>query len=341
MSKFNQAYFDRLRSRVVAAGDRHIYVSVMLFNGFSVRIKGDHDPGGNPWDGHPFNIKNNVNQINGDPHRRGDGSDTQTLKIAEITVLQERYVRKVIDTLNDLDNVLWEICNEGEKDSTDWQYHMIDFIHKYEATKGRKHPVIMTAQYPGGENSTLFGGPAEAISSNNEGGYKDNPPVADGRKVIISDTDHLWGIGGDYRWVWKSFLRGHNPIFMDPYDTDLKGGLSEETIELTRKNMGYTLTYAERMNLAAMTPQPNLASSGYCLAEPGKEYLAYAPGGRVDMDLAGTTGTFNVEWLDLHTGVIRAGGSAKGGAHRKFTPPFDGDAVLYLSSESTKSHVKR
>lgn len=38
------------------------------------------------------------------------------------------------------------------------------------------------------------------------------------RKVILVDTDHLWGVGGSPAWVWKSFLRGHNPIFMDPYD---------------------------------------------------------------------------------------------------------------------------
>ena len=57
--------------------------------------------------------------------------------------------------------------------------------------------------------------------------YQIDPPAADGRKVILTDTDHLWGIGGDVAWVWKSFLRGLNPIFMDPYTrvetTDAQG----------------------------------------------------------------------------------------------------------------------
>lgn len=339
LARFDKPYFDRLRLRVMAARERGIYVSVMLFNGFSIEIKGDK--GENPWGGHPLNAKNNVNGVDGDPRKHGDGHDTHTLRIPEVTALQEKYVRKVIDTLNDLDNVLWEISNESHKESTEWQYHMIDFIHKYETAKGKRHPVIMTAQYPGGENNVLFGSPAEAISPNEKDGYKENPPVADGRKVIISDTDHLWGVGGDYRWVWKTFLRGHNPIFMDPYDTGFREGLTEESLQLIRRNMGYALTFARRINLVAMTPQPNLASSGYCLSEPGKEYLAYAPNGRVDIDLTGTTGTFNVEWLDPHTGAIKAGGSAKGGALRKFVAPFDGDAVLYMSNESTKSYSKR
>ena len=34
LSRFNQLYFDRLRSRVVAARDKGIYVSVMLFEGW-------------------------------------------------------------------------------------------------------------------------------------------------------------------------------------------------------------------------------------------------------------------------------------------------------------------
>jgi hypothetical protein len=41
--------------------------------------------------------------------------------------------------------------------------------------------------------------------------------------VILSDTDHLWCIGGNHSWVWKSFLRGLHPIFMDPYDGSILG----------------------------------------------------------------------------------------------------------------------
>ncbi|MFN6946982.1 MAG: hypothetical protein ACK4ND_18715, partial [Cytophagaceae bacterium] len=45
--------------------------------------------------------------------------------------------------------------------------------------------------------------------------YKVDPPVAGEGKVIILDTDHIWGIGDDRKWVWKSFMRGCNPIYMD------------------------------------------------------------------------------------------------------------------------------
>jgi len=29
----------------------------------------------------------------------------------------------------------------------------------------------------------------------------DTYPPSDGRRVILTDTDHLWGAGGNYRWA--------------------------------------------------------------------------------------------------------------------------------------------
>ena len=63
---------------------------------------------------------------------------------------------EIIDAVNDLDNVLYEISNESGAFANAWQYHMIKLIHVYEAGKPKQHPVGMTFQYPGGSNSELF-----------------------------------------------------------------------------------------------------------------------------------------------------------------------------------------
>lgn len=99
----------------------------MLFNGFSTDEKGAGS--GNPWPGHPMHSSNNINGINGDTNRDGYGTETHQNSIAAVTALQEAYVKKVIDTVNDLDNVLYEICNECDSGSTKWQKRMIDYIH--------------------------------------------------------------------------------------------------------------------------------------------------------------------------------------------------------------------
>ena len=334
LTKYDAEYFGRLRTRVEAAGKRGIYVSVMLFEGWAMQ----HSPGA--WEGHPLHPKNNVSGINGDSNGDGKGLEVHELVDPKVTAVQEAYVRKVIDTVGDLDNVLYEISNENHPPSTKWQYHMIEFIHACEKTRPKQHPVGMTFQYKGGSNRTLFESPAEWVSPNPSTdvtkpySYRDNPPPADGRKVVLTDTDHLWGIGGDYRWVWKSFLRGHNPIFMDPYDGQVLGLRQPENWPALRAAMGHALRLSRRMNLAAMKPLGKLASTGYCLANPAKskaEYLVYLPkGGKVTVDLSAAAGKLGVEWIDPKTGKATKAEAVSGGGRREFTAPFSGDAVLHI-----------
>ena len=54
LEKWDDAYFERLRARVREAGDRGIYVSVMLFQGWS---SAKSWLGGTPWRGHPYHPK--------------------------------------------------------------------------------------------------------------------------------------------------------------------------------------------------------------------------------------------------------------------------------------------
>jgi hypothetical protein len=326
LTKFDADYFERLRTRVAAARDRGIYVSIMLFEGWAMQFS----PGA--WEGHPFNPANNVNRLNGDANGDRKGLEVHELVVAAVTAAQEAYVRKVIDTVNGLDNVLYEISNENHPPSTEWQYHMIRFIKDYEKTKPKQHPVGMTFQYKGGSNKTLFDGPADWVSPNPDGGYRDNPPAADGKKVVLNDTDHLWGIGGNAAWVWKSFLRGHNPIFMDPYDGLILGERFEPKFEPVRRAMGDAARWASRLDLAAMMPQDKLASTGYCLANPGSEYLVYLPaGGEVTVDLSAVARTLAAEWLDPKTGKITRGDTIAGGGSCQLKAPFPGEAVLCLA----------
>lgn len=366
LTKLNQEYFDRLRSRVQAAQNRGIYVSVMLFQGGSIEAKGEPV---NPWVGHPFNVKNNVNGIDGDPNHDGEGKEVHTLKIPAVTRVQEAYVRKVIDTLNDLDNVLYEISNESHRDSQDWQYHIIQYIKQYEAGKAKQHPVGMTVEYPYGDNADLLASPADWVSPNEwaipgrqdlESTYKVDPPPTDGRKVILADTDHLWGLGGNPEWVWKSFTRGYQPIFMDLDEPRFVKHLkpeNRETWEATRRAMGQTLALARRIPLQTMLPATEIASSGYCLTNRESSYVVYLPvdyygSGRrtvagkvlrflfrkemikkiVSVDLSAATGSFLVEWFNVGTGEAVPVGTTTGGNVQHFAAPFLGDAVLYLTA---------
>jgi hypothetical protein len=337
LDSFNPAYFARMRQHIIEAGQHGIYVSIMLFNGWSIEDKNRGN--NNPWHGHPFNRDNNINGIDGDPNSDDEGLETQTLQEPALVARQEAYVRKVVDAVNDLDNVLYEISNEsrgGNAGAEAWQYHMIEYLKAYESGKPKQHPVGMTVLFPDGNNDVLFASPADWIAPQ---GSTEAPDATDERKVIIDDTDHLCGVCGSEAWVWKSFTRGRNPVLMDPYDgtypiTSAPYDASDPRWEAIRMNFGYARGYANRINLAAMVPHGELASTGYCLANPvaqGAEYLLYLPqGGTVTVDLSATSETLTVEWFDPSTGQTSPGGTVAGGSLVSLPAPTDGDAVLYL-----------
>ncbi len=325
LEQFDGEYFSRLRDRVKLASARGIYVSIMLFEGWELQFT-------DAWKYHPFHQPNNVNGIEADAY--GRGLYYQQLKDdpmgLRVRALEEAYVRKVVDTVNDLDNVLYEISNEAGAYSTEWQYYFINFIHHYESARPKQHPVGMTFQYRGGSNQILFDSPADWVSPNPgspEEAYRTNPSARYTGKVILNDTDHLWGHqGGDSVWVWKSFMRGLNVLFMEELLP------SPTWQDSARGAMGQVRTWAERIDLAHMTPAPELAQTGYVLANRGAEYVAYQDGsqGEFWIDLTGADTEFTVEWFDPANGRSIPGKPAKGGARRTFTTPFGGPAVIYL-----------
>lgn len=370
LEQFDPAYYDRLRERVAAAGNAGIYVSIMLFEGFGLHLSGPPDN----IEGHPFHAANNINGVGIESIR-----DYQVIPLdSRVQALQEAHIRKVIDTVHDLDNVLYEVANEssglmadsvqlpdGSKidtrigDSTPWQYWVVQFVKEYEQQKGYTHrPVGMTFQYPvvnpGEANDRLFNGPSDWISPGMDemlapaekgkgpppGRWLVNPPANEGRKVVISDTDHYSPDKADALWAWKSFLRGHNPVLYDfgVMDVDKRfppppGLPPVEVLEPARKAMGDTRRYATRMDLRTMLPSESLSSTGFALAHRSEEYLVLQPGessNEFTVELA--NGAYDVEWYNVVSratlAVERINVSSVGAT--TFAAPFAGPAVLYL-----------
>jgi hypothetical protein len=245
------------------------------------------------------------------------------------------------------------------------QYWVIALVSRHESEMGYdRHPIGMTMQFPVRDqtkvNDTLFGSRAEWISPGYDdeifagGGHPmapgspqsrwlENPPAADGRKVVISDTDHYAPGRGDALWAWKSFLRGHHPILMDfgligginPPDPSAGGPMSYAAFEPARHAMGDTLRFAERMNLIEMEPREDLSSTGYALANPGQEYLVLQPGGAADpFTVVLEPGTYSAEWFSVQRRetIPAQARTVERSTPTGFSPPASapGPAVLYL-----------
>ena len=79
---------------------------------------------------------------------------------------QAAYLRKVVDTVNDLDNVLYEVTNEGG--TKDWDWWVVRTVQEYEKTKAKQHPVGLTGH--GSEsNDEMLASPAAWISPGSDG----------------------------------------------------------------------------------------------------------------------------------------------------------------------------
>lgn len=333
LTQFNQDYFDRLRARCIELGNAGVYVAIQLFQGFHV----DDKPSGGvgtPWTYHPMASANNINSIDGDTDNDGFLEETRATTFTAVYNIQKAFVEKVIDTVNDLDNVLYEIENEGGAYAETWQKALVDYIHTYEAGKAKQHPVGMTKIYPSGTNSMLTSSNAEWISPD-----EDLTPAVQNStsKRWMYDTDHAVGITTDRKWAWIVLTQGYaGAWYMDLWDSGAGGAgdtISDATYMQIRRTLGWILDYAAQIDLANATPNNTISSTGYALAKTtgGVQILAYQSGsGAFTVDLTSITGTFSVEWQRVanSAGTIQAGSNVSGGAIRTLTPPWSGEDVV-------------
>jgi hypothetical protein len=310
----------------MAAGERGIYVSIMLFDGW------DLTNSYNDTSGFPMASGNNINGVATTP------AEFLSLSNPAITALQEAYVRKVIDTVNDLDNVLYEIANEtgNARAAIAWQYHWIDLIHTVEKGMPKQHPVGMTSTYPGSDTD-LYASNADWISPNTQ------LAAGDGRKVVLNDTDHSYGWtqlqsdgpAAQRAWAWETFCLGAAPLFMDPYletwagRNSPSGSTPDPQWNAIRDALGYIARWASVLNLEHAVPSPSLCSTGYCLAQPGHQYLVYQPASG-SFQLTVTAGSYRRVWFDPVTGAqsVDAPLITLDEGQYSFTPPFTGGTVL-------------
>ena len=303
---FDAVYFAKLKSRVELALARGIYVQVGIFQ----------------WlDFPPFNDQ----------------------------AYNEAYARHVVDTVGMYDNVLFEVGNELDTTSLDqgvvlsFAKRIVEVINEQQVAKGFSHKPVGISELAFAQAGVLDAMLASEADFITPGGSAIPPqtqetlPDYGGQKVIIVDTDHLFPYQLDHHWTWKSFTRGHNVAVLDgnkfypdrsePDDaSDLVGAALTYDARLSIEPIR---SYALRMDLAHAIPNASITSTGYALANPDVEYLIYQPNSEA-FTVTLAPGTYTVEWFHPTTKHTVLAGTMPGGSTITFTPPFSGDAVLYL-----------
>jgi hypothetical protein len=354
LAKFDPAYFERLRYRVRALGSAGIYAGVYLFSGeFLLRFRSASD-------GYPLSGPNNVNGIDDGYRGASEASATAAVTMSApnaITEIQDAYVRRVVDALNDLPNVLWIVSQEAPATSEWWNRHLISLLRSLESACPFQHPIGYGA-LDRSPDSILYNSDADWVAPVS----RISPPRSSGAghpasKVNVNDSDHsYWEMWNDTprknrNYAWMNFTTGNQVLFMDPYVVyyprqnrnlcpEPLRGIADQPDQRWRNfrdTLGYIVTYSRRLNLHEVGPHPALSSTKQCLAQTpaaGAEYLVYAPeGGPFVLDLSAMPASrkLAVEWFNPETGkVVPEEPIPAGSPAQSFTPPFRGDAVLYL-----------
>jgi hypothetical protein len=130
LSKWDGAYFSRLKDFVNEAGKRNIVVELDLFSNFYDTIQ---------WKLSPLYVQNNINGIG----NIQDQKEILSLRHPEIMDFQEKMVRKIIYELKDFDNLYYEVCNEPYFGDTlalrEWEKHMTGIVVDAEKDFSQKH----------------------------------------------------------------------------------------------------------------------------------------------------------------------------------------------------------
>jgi hypothetical protein len=336
LTVFDPEYFARLEERVALALERGIYVGVMLFEGWATS-----DSTTAPLDWHSFAGSNNINGIDVSGRlEHGWMIDWMALGDPAVVRLQEEYVRKVVRLLNAYPNVFYEVSNEAGAFSYAWQEHFVKVVKEEESVLPYQHVAGISGGMKTSGDDAYFQleadwlapegwAPVDEVSPYRDGLALWGTPPETGKLPIILDTDHIWGIGGNVRWAWQSFLRGYHVSYMDKI-SDQEFTIfehpwwSENTCLDLRRELGAIGRVAENLDLISMVPAEG---DGWTLQGPRHCLSLAIDGGSVELDLG--EGEWSGFWRETVSGVETPGPQGLSG--RAAVPsPSEKDAVLIL-----------
>ena len=354
LSKWDPAYFSRLRDFLAEANRHGIIVELTLFSS---------QYGDLQWNVSPFKRENNVNAT--------DAIDWKTLNTLDNgTILphQERYVRKLVREANPFPNVIFELANEPWSDRTKladvvnpylftgrdqypnsvdlpddatmaWQERVAGWVTSEESSLPNKHLIaqnccnfryavhdllpgvsIVNFHYAYPEAATLNYGLGKALSYDETGflGQSDDAYTRQAWNFMLSG-------GGVFDGLDYSFTVGHE----DGTDTEPNGpGGGSPGL---RRRLRILSGFLNSMPLVDLAPDfTTVKHAGgvvtHTLSSTRGEYAIYLDGdGPTDLTLTLPPGDYSLYWLDVRTGATLTPTEIKNAAPLHHT---GGDLVL-------------
>ncbi len=318
LTKWDTAYFSRLKNFIEEAGKRDIIVELDLFSNFYDTLQ---------WKLSPLYFANNINGIG----NIKDQKEILSLRHPEILDVQEQMVRKIVDELKDFDNLYYEVCNEPYFGDTtalrEWEVHMTAVVADAEKGFGSKHLISNNVA----NHRKLVPAPRAGVSVYNF--HYARPPVTVAMNYHLNMPlgDNETGFAGindaTYRIEAWNFILAGGALFnhLDySFTTDNEDGSNVVMkgepgggSKALRNQFGILVDFMHSLNYVNMKPvgtgmlrvtgQENTAFQG--LMEEDKVIALYFS--RKDTTLTGTTfeidlpaGSYNLKWTDTKSAGV-------------------------------------
>lgn len=308
LTKWDAAYFERLRNFVGEAGKRGIVVELVLFCPFY-----EDDM----WKLSPMNDDNNINGIG-----KMQRTEVYTLKYPRLLAVQDAMVRRIVGELKDFDNLYYEICNEAYFGGVtlEWQAHIAETIAEAEAGFKAKHLIaqniankyqkitepnprvsIFNFHYAKPPNTVTDNYGLNRVIGDDETGFAGSEP----KPYRLEGWDFIIAGGAVYDNLDYSFCVSHE----DGTATINAPGGGGAALH---KQLGILSDFINSFNFIRMKPDNSIIKGGIpdkatarALVENGRAYAIYINGGReAQLKVQLPRGKYTAEWLNTKTGKV-------------------------------------
>ena len=349
LTRWDSAYFTRLRNLMAAAQRSGIVVELNLFCPMYKDVL---------WQACPMNAANNVNGIGNCPRE-----EVYTLKHQDLLEVQLTVTRKIVGELKGFDNLYYEVCNEPYFGGVTmpWQHKIVDAIVEAERGLPTRHLISLNVangrqkvESPHAAVSIFnfhYCVPPDTVAMNyhlnkvigeNETGFR-------GRDDVLYRTegwDFLIAGGGLYNNLDYSFTPKHPGGTFLEYKSPGGGSpaLRQQLQILKGFLAGFDFVKMRPDDAVIKETSPNM--SARALVRPGQAYAIYVhvplpnkpkklqkhlrKDAQTRLLLKLPAGTYKAEWVNTKTGQVDKSEAFthRGGDKPLASPTFDNDIAL-------------
>jgi hypothetical protein len=340
LSRWDDAYFRRLRDFAKRAEEKKIVVEVNLFCPFYDEPQ---------WALSPMNPVNHVNAVGAVARDKVYTLDGH----GGLLPIQEALVEKIVEELSGFRWIYWEICNEPYFGgvTVEWQRHMTDLIARVEKDSPRRHLIswniangrakivdphpdvsIFNFHYATPPDAIALNESIRKVFGDNETGFKgtaDEPYRREAWEFLLAG-------GGLFNHLDYSFTVGHEDGSFE-YPPEQPGGGGRAI----RKQLRVLKEFVESFDFIRMAPDTGIIAGlsdpdahARALSRKGAEYAIYIHGGsQVNITLQVPGGEYRARWIDTRSGEVLK--SENFGIHPAgkvviASPPYKTDIALDL-----------